>query len=198
MKPKPLRYYLAGIIGRLIPALEMRTRFAFKISGNTRDMVARYIFTFGLWEPNLSAFVVSRVGPHTHFYDLGTNIGFFSLLAASLGAKVSGFDASPEMAAACKKNLDRAGYSACVHNVAIAAEHGELVLYDRAGPTNTGSRTVIKTADAKIHARVKAAPLTSMVELEPAHYNFFKVDIEGAEKPVLEEILQWMIIHPEA
>lgn len=198
MQRKPARFYLAGILGRLFKAREMQTDYGFRISGNTRDMVGRYIYTFGKWEPSLSAFVRSRVDSNTHFHDLGTNIGYFSLLAASLGAKVNGFDASPEMAAACQRNLDRAGLPGRVQNVAIAAEHGELILYDRSGPTNTGSRSVIKTENAKVHAKVKAAPLNALIELDPSAYNFFKIDIEGAERPVLDEVLAWLIKNPDA
>lgn len=198
MTRKPVRFYVAGLLGRIVQQSEMRTRYGFKISGNTRDMVGRYIFTFGRWEPGLSAFVSSRVRQDTHFYDLGTNIGFFSLLAASFGAKVNGFDASPEMAAVCRKNAENAGFTATIHNVAIAPERGELILYDRSGPTNTGSRTIIASDSAKIHARVPAAPLTSIVTLDPDAYNFFKIDIEGAERPVLDELAGWMASHPEA
>ncbi|KEO90329.1 hypothetical protein EH31_09575 [Erythrobacter longus] len=174
------------------------THYGFPIGGNTRDMVSRYIFTFGYWEPNLSEFLASRITPQTKFYDLGTNIGYFSLLAASRGADVVGFEASPQMAATAKANLEKAGLRGMIHNVALAAEVGELTLYDRSGPTNTGSRTINKPENAVIHAKVPAAPLRNLVELDPKADNVFKIDIEGAEGPVLDELADWLLTHPEA
>lgn len=198
MTRKPLRFYLAGILGRIFPVIRMQTQYGFSIRGNTRDMVSRYIFMFGFWEPGLSAFIQANIGPKTHFYDLGTNIGFFSLLAASRGAKVHGFEAAPELAALCRKNVADAGLSAEIHNVAVAREVGELTLYDRSGPTNSGTRTIIPTGGARVHATVKAAPLRSIVNLDPEADNFFKIDIEGAELPVLEELAAWMQEYPSA
>ncbi|MEO1222402.1 MAG: methyltransferase domain-containing protein, partial [Pseudomonadota bacterium] len=140
-----LRYYAASGLGRVFSSMRFDTHYGFTIGGNPRDMVSRYIFTFGFWEPNLSEFLVSRITPQTRFYDLGTNIGYFSLLAASRGADVIGVEASPQMAATARANLKGAGFDGEIHNIALAAEEGELILYDRSGPTNTGSRTINET-----------------------------------------------------
>ena len=191
------RYYAASLLGRVRATSRLTTRHGFAVRGNARDMVSRYIYTFGTWEPNLTAFVQERVGPGTQFYDCGTNIGYFSLLAAHLGAKVTGFEASPEMARLAQANLRAAGFAGEVHNVALAAEEGELALHDVSGATNTGSRSVVKTGGT-VHAVVRAAPLLSLVQLDPAAELFFKIDIEGAEGPVLAELLSWMAAHPSA
>ena len=195
---RKFRYYAASALGRVFPALRFGTHYGFRIGGNPRDMVSRYIFTFGFWEPNLSEFLISRITPQTKFYDLGTNIGYFSLLAASRGAEVVGVEAAPQMAATAKANLEGAHFAGTIHNVALAAEEGELILYDRSGPTNTGSRTINKTKDAVIHAKVPATPLRKLVKLDPAADNVFKIDIEGAEGPILEELADWLAEFPSA
>ncbi|WP_234421054.1 FkbM family methyltransferase [Erythrobacter sp. EC-HK427] len=191
------RYYVASLLGRVRATSRLTTRHGFALHGNARDMVSRYIYTFGTWEPNLTALVKARVGLDTQFYDCGTNIGYFSVLAANLGARVTGFEASPEMAQLAQANLRAAGFAGVVHNVALAAEEGELALHDVSGATNTGSRSVVKTSGA-VHAVVRAAPLLSLVQLDPAAELFFKIDIEGAEGPVLAELLSWMAAHPLA
>lgn len=178
-----LRYYAASGLGRVFSLMRFDTHYG---------------FTFGFWEPNLSEFLVSRITPQTRFYDLGTNIGYFSLLAASRGAEVIGVEASPQMAATARANLKGAGFGGEIHNVALAAEEGELILYDRSGPTNTGSRTINEIQGAVVHAKVPASPLRKFVELDPAADNVFKIDIEGAEGPVLEELAEWLAEFPSA
>lgn len=192
-----LRFNLASLLGRLFATSRLQTVHGFSLRGNARDMVSRYIFTFGTWEPCLTQLVLDNVGPQTRFYDLGTNVGYFSLLSASQGAQVTGIEASPDMAKLAQANLRNAGYQGEVIQAAVAAEEGELLLYERSGATNTGSRTIMPTGGT-IHASVRAAPLLHLVDLDPAVENVFKIDIEGAEAPVLEDLLEWLHQHHEA
>jgi hypothetical protein len=86
---------LRGIPGlqlkRLVWSLVRRREFAYStttprgwhITGHTRDWIQRNLYYFGLWEPNLSAWIESRLSPGDVFIDVGANIGYFTLLAAN-------------------------------------------------------------------------------------------------------------------
>lgn len=190
-----IRFRAAKLLGRLFATSRVRSRYGFSLRGNVRDMVTRYIYAYGMWEPCLTAFLTDRLGPQTQFYDLGTNVGYFSLLAASRGAKVTGIEASPEMARLAQYNLSQAGFAGEIINAAVAPKEGELLLYENFGATNTGSRTTIPI-DGDVHAKVRGAPLLRLVELDETADIICKIDIEGAEIPVLEELLDWLGKHP--
>ena len=61
-----------------------RTTFGAAIAGNTKDLIQRHIFYFGVWEPNLTGFLTTRLNRGDVFVDVGANIGYFSLLASRL------------------------------------------------------------------------------------------------------------------
>ena len=56
------------------------------IKGNTRDMIQKYLYYFGTWEPNLTYYTIKKFEHHKNrtFIDIGANIGYFSLLVAKL------------------------------------------------------------------------------------------------------------------
>ncbi len=60
----------------------VRTRFGPFVLGKTSNLVFRVIAAQGVWEPNLSNFIVSRLRHGDTFVDVGANIGYYTLLAA--------------------------------------------------------------------------------------------------------------------
>ena len=61
-----------------------RTRFGGVMTGNTEDLIQRHLYFFGNWEPNISAWIASRLQRGDCFVDIGANIGHYSLLASNL------------------------------------------------------------------------------------------------------------------
>src|SRR5271165_5084603 len=68
----------------------------------------------GIGEPQVQQALVSYLRPGMTFYDLGANIGYFSLIAARLvgpTGRVVSFEADPEIAARLRENLARNNFS---------------------------------------------------------------------------------------
>ena len=42
-----------------------------RISGNTNDIIQQYLYYFGTWEPQVTAFVLRRLQPGDGFVDVG-------------------------------------------------------------------------------------------------------------------------------
>ena len=61
-----------------------RTRFGSDIPVTTADLIQRYLYLFGSWEPNLTHWISARIRPGDTVIDVGANIGYFTLLAAHL------------------------------------------------------------------------------------------------------------------
>ncbi|RPJ33211.1 MAG: FkbM family methyltransferase [Verrucomicrobiaceae bacterium] len=197
MKIKEIfRFYCAAALGSVLSVIKVRTNFGFSLSTNTREMIGRKLFTFGFWEPNLTQFIRERVREGTQFIDVGTNIGYFSLLAEMLGADVRGIEASPEMSQLASRNLADTGGKGRIMNAACAAEEGEVVLYESRLTLNPGARTILPNG-CPVHARVQSAPLLTLVDLDPARPCFIKIDIEGAERPALLELVELIANSPE-
>src|SRR4051794_26991463 len=65
-------------------AFRSRTIFGAKITGDTADLIQRYIYFFGVWEPDITAWLRSALKPGDCFVDVGANIGYYTLLASQV------------------------------------------------------------------------------------------------------------------
>src|SRR5512143_1069818 len=52
-----------------------KTRFGMHFTGDTRDLIQRYIYYFGVWEPNATRWLCSKLKPGDCFIDVGANVG---------------------------------------------------------------------------------------------------------------------------
>ena len=129
--------------------------------------------------------LADRLKPGMVFYDLGANIGFFSLLAAKLvgvNGKVFSFEPDPENAGRLVRNIERNGFTnATVVEAGIwsASGHVNFVSADLSSPDRgVGKFEVGEGATAGRPTRCVA--LDDFVRSAPAP-DAIKCDIEGAE-----------------
>jgi FkbM family methyltransferase len=165
------------------------TCFGARIAGNTEDVIQRYVYYFGIWEPNLTRFINSRLRPGDIFIDVGANIGYFSLLASLLvgaAGKVLAFEASPQIFASLQANLRRNGVrNVAAHNVAVANHEGIIKVF-LAAKYNLGKTTIFEHDSIGIEEQVRAQTLSALVAPDDvARVKVVKIDVEGAE---------WMVV----
>src|SRR5882757_8240892 len=145
----------------------------------------------GIGEPQVQKALVEHVRPGMTFYDVGANIGFFSLMAARLvgpQGRVVSFEADPEIAARLRENLARNQFAhAQVEEKAVWSEPS-VVSFARVDPNASPDRglghvaTNGSTADT---ITVEAVSLDQYVESHSAP-DFLKCDVEGAELAVFQ------------
>jgi len=128
----------------------------------------------------------SIIGPGGVFFDIGANVGFFSLLAAKCGAVVHAFEPEPMNLARLRANLrlnpDLSG-KVKIWPVALGAESGE-VDFGRPLSDNYGhSSLLIDEGFDRIRVRMERF---GALGLEAGGGRVFKIDVEGAEQKVLE------------
>jgi FkbM family methyltransferase len=121
------------------------------------------------------------------FYDIGANIGFFSLLAARLvgeRGRVVAFEADPEIAGRLRENCEHNGFAwAQVVEAAVWSEGGK-VLFSRTDPITSPDRGlghVVDSANGDT-IEVKAVALDTLAGVDAP--DFIKCDVEGAEVEV--------------
>jgi FkbM family methyltransferase len=161
------------------------TRYGFRLHGNTRDYIDRYVYYFGVWEPHLSTFITRRLRPGDVFVDVGANIGYYSLLASRLvggSGSVVAVEASPAIFKALQRNLSlNDARNVRPVNVAISDCDGDVPLYD--GPKSQTCTTSVIEQDGLTHVgTVRALRLGNVLsDDELSRARLFKIDVEGAE-----------------
>ena len=181
------------------------------------DQIQHRIYFFGTWEPEISHYLVSALTAGDCFIDVGANIGYFSLLAASIVGKsgtVCGIEASPTNFAALSRNVERSGFAnITLHNKAASDAPGLVRIF--LGPAqNRGATTTVSSVAVRkgqhVEAEVPADTLAAIVgETQLFSARLIKIDIEGAEYSLISGIAhllprfsaatEWLIeISPEA
>ena len=124
------------------------------------------------------------------FYDVGANVGIFSLMAARVvgsRGRVVSFEADPEIAERLQEHANRNGFSwVNVEQKAAWRESGKI-LFERVDPAVSPDRGVGHVVDSRTETAVSvdAVALDDCVEKYPAP-DFIKCDVESAETEVFQ------------
>lgn len=142
--------------------------------------------------------IASLVKPGDVFYDVGANVGFFSIIAARLvgpSGKVCSFEPLPSNAAAIRRN---AGLNSFSH-----LEMFEMALGDRSGTDSlqvtdwdggsaiTSSTVPVQAVRSTTVRIMRLDELTASGAVPDPH--FVKIDVEGAEEEVLRGMRETLL-----
>jgi FkbM family methyltransferase len=142
----------------------------------------------GAFEPEVQEALERYLRPGMTFYDLGANIGFFSLLAARLvgeQGRVIAFEADPEIAARLREHVDRNSFRSVTVVEKAAWSKASKVFFERVDPATSPDRGlghVVDTSSANT-IEIEAVTLDDFARTSPAP-DFIKCDVEGAEAEV--------------
>ena len=166
------------------------TCYGAKLKCQLPDIIQTYLYLFGIWEPDLTEFIDRRLQPGDTFVDVGANIGYHTLLAASRLAgkgRIVAVESSPKIYRLLQESLAENGAPSIVRTVnqAAAEEVGTLSLYS--GPEkNIGLSTTVASRGLPSEGEIPAAPLANLLEAEEIETaRLVKIDVEGAEVSVL-------------
>ena len=173
---------------RILPGT---TNFGSKMMLRTSDLVQGYIYYFGVWEPNLTAFLTSRFSDSSDrtFVDVGANVGYYTLLASKKSPKgsVVAIEAFP---AIHKRLLENIKKNDCANVRALnlaATEVPCVISMYHAGNKNEGATTSMPGKHDTVPVSVDGLPLKDILtEAEIQSVRVIKIDTEGAEFSVLK------------
>ncbi|MFF2651720.1 FkbM family methyltransferase [Streptomyces sp. NPDC058045] len=176
------------------------TRFAL----DTRDLIQRYLYLFGVWEPHVTRWLESRLRPGDVMVDVGANIGVFSVLASRLvgeTGRVVAVEASPAFHQRLLQHVELNGCRNVRAVNAAVSDRREKLRFVLASSANMGANSIVPyEGPAESSFEAEALPLTEVLELdEVVRARVVKVDVEGAEGAVvrgLEPLLD--LIPPDA
>jgi FkbM family methyltransferase len=148
----------------------------------------------GDYEKEEAALLMKNVGPGMTVLDIGANIGYFTLLLATMvgpEGQVHAFEPNPAMHKRLQGNLALNVASPMgqvrVHSCALGAQAGTLDFFCPVlGFEGVGGLKDIARAPVQSVIQVPVVTLDQLVEQqELTHLDFIKMDIEGGELDVL-------------
>ena len=164
------------------------TAHGFTVDGHTSDLIQRYLYVFGVWEPDVTRWLRGHLQPGDVVVDIGANIGWFSLLAASCvgpSGRVLAFEPVPSIADALEANVRRNGLPVDVHRVVVGDSGGSTEVFRSAG-TNLGRSGTAGGVGTVSEGAVTTVRAADAVPRELwSRIRFVKVDVEGDERRVL-------------
>ncbi|MFD8967702.1 FkbM family methyltransferase [Streptomyces sp. NPDC059568] len=178
----------------------VRARFGARFAVDTRDLIQRYLYMFGVWEPHMTRWLRGRLGPRDTFVDVGANIGYYSVLASQLvgdGGRVVAIEASPVFLQRLSQNV-RLNELGNVRAVNGAVSDGRKTLtFVLASSANMGANSIVPyDGPAESTFEIEARPLGEILDpVEISTARVIKIDVEGAEgsvvrgmKPMLDKL----------
>jgi FkbM family methyltransferase len=204
--PNPLDILCLRVYNKLLKLCSgkvhnARTYFGSSVVCDLDDIIQRFIFYFGFWEPMVSHVTEQLLREGDVYVDVGANIGYDSLLASNCvgdSGKVVSIEASPRIYRLLANNISR-NKASNIRTVNMAASDSRKTLTIYAGESgNIGKSTTIKARGLHEECSIQAIPIDKILtvdELKRVH--LIKIDIEGAELPVLNNLIDNVAKYPD-
>jgi FkbM family methyltransferase len=153
----------------------------------TNDNIQKHIAIFGMWEPNLTSYLLSKKKPGGIFLDIGANIGYFSLLASRIFDRVIAFEPSSRAFDILSRNIQMNGCNnVTAIQCAVTEQRGKLPLFEGASIIEGFIKSTTNAFEI-----VNCAPLQDYLsESDWRAVRFVKIDVEGSELSVLNSLLK--------
>lgn len=157
-----------------------------------------HIYTRPAREPAAQAAftaVLERLGPGDICLDLGANVGLFTTRMAATGATVHAFEPDPLAFATLQPKVADLP-NVVLHNAAVGAADGTATLarpkdFESDPLFKTTGSSIARTDPRKMDATGVTVPVIGLfgfLQALPARAALIKMDIEGAEWAILDEI----------
>lgn len=188
---RPRLRQLGPRIGRKV----LRTRYGFLMELDLQDWIPQEIYLTGVFEPGCSNLLSALLKPGDTVIDVGANIGYFTLLGASLvgnSGRVLAVEPNPEVRAQLERNLSRNGMrNVQLFDCALSDAEEELTLFI-GPPDNTGISSFRTPRDSTRSITVRTIPFDIGFPPAQTRAAMVKVDVEGAELRVLRGMRHYL------
>lgn len=150
------------------------------------DLAHEKSYWLGSYEPEIQALLQETVRPGDVVFDVGANVGFFSVLAARLGAKVYAFEPVPQNASRIARNAARNGLDIEVVPAAV---------WDSADGVALVPGESLSEWHAEGGGGILSITLDDFIRTHDAP-DVLKIDVEGAEGRVLRGAAALLELRP--
>lgn len=140
--------------------------------------VSAAVINHGAYEPHMVAFLKEHVGKGMTVVDIGANVGIFSMLAASQGAKVFAFEPNTENCRLILMSAAENGFDVKLFPLALSDEAGALFFTPHIGSNGGLLPTRVETLS---NPNCIVVPAMRLDDLIFEKIDVIKADVEGAE-----------------
>jgi FkbM family methyltransferase len=154
------------------------------------DGLQRYIYCFGVWEPGITRTVAALLRPDDVFIDVGANVGYFSVLAATRvgnGGRVVAIEPAPSIRSKLLRNI---ALSVCDNVEIVEAGAGareSIATLNIGHATHLAQTSMLPISGSSASVDVRVAPLPDLIPPGLlARTRVIKIDVEGVEHEVLD------------
>lgn len=157
---------------------------------NPGEFIQSALVQGGIFEPGVTSLIVRLLARDDLFFDIGANIGYFTLVGAATGARVHAFEPLGRLAARLRRNveLNHLESRVTIAEAAVSNRSGTATFYE-AERVDDGSHSLLAgvKADAIKPTKVRTVRLDDYVEATGSPTpTLVKIDVEGAEALVLD------------
>jgi FkbM family methyltransferase len=187
------------LVSYVSPVAETQTIFGGKLLCDSRDYIQRRIRFFGIYEHNLTFYMMSCIQAGDTVVDIGANIGYFSVLCSKLvgeSGKVIAIEADPNTFKRLKENLQLNGCRNVESRNVAATEDCCMVNMHSPDAHNKGANTIVRQSSDAADG-TPGMPFQNFVKSDIPRVKFIKIDIEGSEGPVLQQIINLLHALPD-
>jgi FkbM family methyltransferase len=182
---KPMRFLALCERHRVV-----KLRSGLQLLVYTKEHVGSVLMYMGDFDPRMTTLLKRVLGPGDHVVDIGANVGWFSITAASIVGErgsVHSFEPQPTVAAMMRASIALNGLrNVTLHECALSDHEGDMELHLLEG--NQGAASLESTAAGRrtvITVPVKEAG-GMLASLNLPRIRLMKIDVEGHEATVLE------------
>jgi len=163
--------------------------FSFECNSRTEEKRAKTLFTK---EPGTIEWLNVHAKPGAVFYDIGANIGVYTVVAGVLGAKVHAFEPHKVNASSLRKNIALNGIDATVHEIALGGYDGKVTFnYRTMEAGSSGSQAWHTKSEDGVSFQPCLSEVVEMRRLDGMGLerpDFIKIDVDGNELEILKAI----------
>ncbi|MDZ4660852.1 MAG: FkbM family methyltransferase [Pseudomonadota bacterium] len=156
---------------------------------NTGEEIGRRLFYHGTYEPLQEAAFLSLIQMGTKIFDIGANLGIYSILAAKAGAQVHSFEPSRRVHQYLAENVKANGLSSVItlHQLAVTDSPKQLSFFEgREGNWGVGKVFKFGTSQENLETYIVNADSLPNLVRKFGQPDLIKIDIEGAEWLVIQ------------
>jgi FkbM family methyltransferase len=162
------------------------------VHGEQDRHVSRRLREAGIWEPYESSLLLSLLRPADVFVDAGANIGYFSVLAASVvgpQGSVFAFEPDPDNYRLLQANAELNGMADCITAVeaALSDTEGEGRLY--LSTDNLGDHQVFTGDGPRSSVPIALLRGCDYLAEKTGRIDLVKIDTQGAEYHVVAGLM---------
>lgn len=183
-----LTNWAGRIASRFAPEVDCQPVPGARVTISLSDRIGRMMWT-GCYEPELVELLRQVLDPGTTFVDVGAHIGYFSIVAAALVAKIGAvysFEPDPDCFSRLAVN-SRPYPWVITYNSAVADRNGEISFYRSPKQSESGWGAIFNEDGKRAELSVRVCTLDNWMSEEGIEkIDVLKMDVEGSEYRVLE------------